>query len=354
MKQTLSASIALFLAACTAMSARDDNGNIPAGIITYSLPSTSITLEVEAIQEKFYAGPYAKFANKYLGITASEKDEVTYKLSGIKMTSHTEADNSTRYTLNTADKGAEATCLRLTNCGLISSSDGNVGMEQSWRFPLSTKGDFSEMGFTSNLTYEATTLYRTVKKESNYNKVAVQQNMVVEKSVEKRAAETADIIFSLRQKRMQIVTGDTDATYSGEAMAAAIAEISRLEKEYMTLFTGYTEYQTQTMSFDVIPEKDRENQLYIAFRISDAAGLLPADNISGKPVVMEIVPQAIEQPVLDKKDAKFNTKLPYVTYRIPAICNIKITDGVNLLLQGRLPIYQLGEEDTIPVNVHTK
>jgi hypothetical protein len=49
----------------------------PAGCVTYSLPSTVIALEVDAVQEKFYAGPYAKFAEKYLGIKARQKDEAT-------------------------------------------------------------------------------------------------------------------------------------------------------------------------------------------------------------------------------------------------------------------------------------
>ena len=36
----------------------------PEGYVTYSLPMTTITLDVEAVQETFYAGPYAKYAEK--------------------------------------------------------------------------------------------------------------------------------------------------------------------------------------------------------------------------------------------------------------------------------------------------
>ena len=36
----------------------------PEGFLTYSLPSTTISLDVEAVQEKFYAGPYARYAEK--------------------------------------------------------------------------------------------------------------------------------------------------------------------------------------------------------------------------------------------------------------------------------------------------
>ena len=40
----------------------------PKGVLSYSLPATSLVLEVEAVQENFYAGPYARYASKYLGI----------------------------------------------------------------------------------------------------------------------------------------------------------------------------------------------------------------------------------------------------------------------------------------------
>ena len=55
------------LAVCVSASAQK-KGKDPEGFLTYSLPSTTITLEVEALQEKFYSGPYAKYAEKYLGI----------------------------------------------------------------------------------------------------------------------------------------------------------------------------------------------------------------------------------------------------------------------------------------------
>ena len=37
-------------------------------------------------------------------------------------------------------------------------------------------------------------------------------------------------------------------------------------------------------------------------------------------------------------------------YRVPASCSIKLTDGVNVLLQSRVPVYQLGIESTFQIN----
>ena len=318
----------------------------PEGYVTYSLPMTTITLDVEAVQETFYAGPYAKYAEKYLGIKPRLKDETTVQLTQIKMSPYVEADQSSRYSLFVKKGSLNPSVFSLSSAGLVTFADAKFADETVWRFPVKSGGDFSGKGVSSNLTSEAATLYKNEKKESAYNRVSVQQNMIVEKTLEQKAAETAYTILDLRRQRLQIVTGDTDATYSGEAMGAAIEELARLEEEYMTLFVGYSEFQTQRMRFDVVPEAARENQMYIAFRISDKSGLVPADDMTGRPVVMEIQAQVFEKVAAEKEQ-----KGEVVRYRIPAICTVKIKNGADLLLQSRVPVYQLGQESSLPVTV---
>lgn len=320
----------------------------PEGYVTYSLPMTTISLDVEAVQETFYAGPYARFAEKYLGVKPRMKDETTVQLTQIRMTPLVEADQSRRYSVNIKKGTLNPSVFSLSSAGLVTFADANFGAETVWRFPVRSEGDFSGKGVSSNLTSESATLYRNEKKESAYNRVAVQQNMVVEKTLEQKAAETAGTILELRRQRLQIVTGDTDATYSGEAMGAAIEELARLEQEYMTLFVGYSEYQTQQMRFEVIPEAGRETQMYIAFRVSDKNGLVPADDMTGRPVVMEIVPQTFEQTGVKKISGEV------VHYRIPAICTVKLKNGADLLLQSRIPVCQLGQESSVPAAVAVK
>lgn len=339
-KRLLTLIVALMPLAASAQTNAD-----PEGYVTYSLPKTTISLEVEAVLETFYAGPYAKYAEKYLGIKPRMKDETAVQLSQIKMTPYVEADQNCRYSVLVKKGTLNPSVFSLSSAGLVTFADAKFADETVWRFPVKSDGDFSGKGVSSNLTSEATTLYRNEKKESAYNRVSVQQNMVVEKSLEQKAAETAATILDLRRQRLQIVTGDTDATYSGEAMGAAIGELARLEQEYMTLFVGYSEFQTQQMRFDVVPEAGRENQMYIAFRISDKNGLVPADDMTGRPVVMEIQPQAFE-----KVQAK-EQKGEVVRYRIPAVCTVKIKNGADLLLQSRVPVYQLGQESSLPVTV---
>lgn len=321
----------------------------PQGHLTYSLPSTVIMLEVEAVQENFYAGPYAKYAEKYLGIKARQKDESTIHLTEVRMIPLVEADQSRRYSINFEKGQVEAEFLKLSSQGLVSFADAKYGDAPQWRFPKSGQGDFSERGVSSNLTSESATLY--------YNGGAVKQNMLVGKTTEQKAAESAEMILKLREQRLQIVTGDTDATYSGEAMGAAIAELTRLEQEHMMLFTGYSESQVQKMRFEVVPSAEQENQMYVAFRLSDTDGLVPADKVTGKPVIMQIIPQEFMVPeasVVNEKGKKKTVSEVLAYYRIPAVCTVKLMDGAELLLQSRMPIYQLGQESSLPVNVKLK
>ena len=113
----------------------------------------------------------------------------------------------------------------------------------------------------------------------------------------------------------------------------------------MSLFTGYSEYSLQKMNYEVVPSKDNENQIYVAFRISDSKGLVPADDLSGKPYLLEFVYEPVAAPA-GKQSASGGT---LAHYRVPASCNVRLSDGVNVLLQSRMPVYQLGIESTFPL-----
>lgn len=336
------AALCLLLPCSMTVSAQDT----PAGTVAYALPQTSISLEVEAVQEQFHAGPYARFAEKYLGIEAEQEDRTSYSLSNIKLTPCIEADPAARYSV-VLPESAGNTFLQMTAQGLISISDGGFGKESVWRFPAMGDGGFSEKGLSSNLTTESGTLYRSTKGKDEFNRITVSQDIVVAKSLEQKAQEAADIILKLRKTRIQIVTGDTDATYSGEAMGAAIDELSRLEQEYLSLFIGCSEYQTQKVRYDVVPANDSRNHVYVAFRMSESQGLVPADDPTGKPYILDITEEGLTTPVLNGRGSASKNAL---LYRVPCICNVRLTDGVNLIMQTRIPIYQYGATSSFPLN----
>lgn len=376
MKQigTLITALALTCSVAATLSAQNINRlekgqPAPDGVVVYSLPLTTVRLDVEAVCETYTPGPYCQWAKKYLGIDVPQEASTSYTLSRIRMTPYLEADRSCSYVVNLdgmLGEASPASFFEFSSQGLLLLSDENKGNVNSWRFPSMAPGSGTLASeATANLTSTETTLYRSVRTEGGgYDRVAVRQSQVVEKSTEKKAQEAASMILSLRENRLNIITGNTDATFSGDALRAAVEEIGRLEEEYMRLFIGTVSSSVQAMSFDVVPASGPEEELTMAFRISDSHGLLPPDDITGRPVVMEIVPEDAEdfyseQVVGEVEAAKPRAKHEAalrgnIYYRVPAICSVRIVDGQNLILKSRIPVYQKGQDLSFPVHVLVK
>lgn len=328
----------------------------PAGTVVYSLPSTTLQLKVTAEHESFVAGPYAKFAQKYLGINAREENAETFTLKSIELIPYVEADANFSMAINLgSSKNANASFLGFSSQGLVVMSDANSAKSDSWRFrTMVDNARFEKLGISSNLANQTTTLYKSVMTSEGLEKVPVQQKQIVEKSIEKKAEETAAMIYKLRQKRVDIVSGDTDATYSGEAMGAALKEIARLEEEYLSLFIGKSLRDEQVVAFDVNPKVDNPKQMYIAFRISETQGLLPATNISGRPIVVEFMQEAEPISQTAVTEMPQNSLRGKIFYRKPVVVLAKIIDGQNVIMQTRVPVYQFGRLLSYPIDLLLK
>lgn len=311
-------------------------------VLSYALPRTVLTFNVTATQNIFYAGPYAKYAQKYLGIEVGLEDQSSFNITEVSLKTASEADQSKRYTVS-LNSDSRVAFLQMTSQGLISTSPEASGTESAWAFPTGTRQDFAAKGIPSNLTSTSNTLY------DKAGAMVVQRSLVVEKSLEDKAREVAEMIFKIRENKYNILVGDTDATYSGEAMKATIDELTRMENDYLTLFTGYSQTSTQKASFELIPSAEAPKQLYVVFRLSDNDGLRPADDVSGRPLFVELIPEEIAQApevVVDPKKMKLEQE---VVYRIPAICTVRLSDGSSTLLNARIPIHQLGNDEKYPI-----
>lgn len=355
LKKSLLVAATVFAAATVNAQILTPGEQIPQGAIIYSLPSTTISLKVTADHESFVAGPYAAFAQKYLGIDARKNSAETYTIESIEMLPYIEADPAMSVAVNLgSSKTASANFLNFCSQGLVVTSDSYTGKPAAWRFPsVVNNSEFANSAVASNLANQSTTLYKSVKTAGGLERVPVQQTQVVEKSVEKKAEETANMIFKLREKRIEIITGETDATYSGEAMAAALNEITRLEQEYLSMFIGKSIVDQQTVVFDVVPSANNAKQMYIAFRISDTQGLLPANNVSGRPIVLEFVTDGENISATQMSDAVAASR-GKVAYRKPVTVIAKLVDGQNTIMQSRVPVYQFGKILGFPIDVAAK
>ena len=307
--------------------------------VSYSLPQTTVTVEVDAVQESFFAGPYAPYAKKFLGIDVRRTDSFRSYLKEVRIVTRVEADPSARYTVDT--KGAEERFLALSSQGLVSFQDKLEAGDLVWRFSPQPEADFGTRGVTAQTRTEIRTTWQEVETDTAFVRIPVEEAYQVDKTPELKAQEAADLILKARKERFNISTGNTDATFSGEALGAALAELDRVEKEYLTLFTGYTVTREQSGSFDVIPSAKARKQTYPAFHLSDREGLVHV----GGDTVFSLEFEPVEMPAAENAKESRST----VHYRIPAVCNVKLTSEGKTLFLTRFPVYQLGRECLYPL-----
>ena len=302
----------------------------------YYLPSTTITVEVEAEQETFFAGPYAAFAKKLLNIDVRRADEVTSRVLSATISTKVEADRKSA-TMLEADVPE---LMVLSAQGLVSFGEKSE-LGATWRFLPPMRSDFTDKGITGDSKEVKRVVYKVVPTDTSFVRVPVEQVFTESKSLEDKAREAADHILTLRQQRLDIATGNTDATFSGAALADALKELRMMEEEYLTLFRGYSQVRTIEASFDVIPQAGLKSQRYLAFRTDPERGLV--SNGRGTPYYIELEPEGImreESPSSAKKAAK----TAQIRYRIPMICKLTLTEDGRPLVETRIPVYQLGKE----------
>lgn len=323
--------------------------------IVYCLPRTVVSIKVDVARAITIPGPYAPFAQKYLGISNAAVQEIEeYSIASISIDEKPESDPTSLYSAFLNDK---STCnfFQVVNSGIIipvsdfgtfSSTKINLSKE------ISRVVDFKDLSVNPFIAEEKSTFYSKVQRDSSFVRVPVQKSMIIERNIEEKAKEASDFIFSLRKKRMEFITIDVDNPFDGDALKYMFSEINRLENEYLSLFIGksYTETVSKTILYT--PSKP-EGESSIAFRFSLSKGILASNDLSGNPILVEIEPEAIPESyssffnlmALNSDKNKFDQ----IYYRIPINALVKISDGKNELASKRLLIYQYGPTVKLPV-----
>lgn len=103
---------------------------------------------------------------------------------------------------------------------------------------------------------------------------------------EEQAASTAEMIFSLRKHRLDLITGEAGENVFGAGLKAALDEIARIEKECLDMFYGAKSVTEKVYTFDITITPDKSE--YMVCRFSDDMGIVAVDDLSGKPIVVKV------------------------------------------------------------------
>ena len=321
----------------------------------YSLPRTVIDINVDVARTVTIPGPYAAYAQKYLGIsdvTTQEKEE--YSILSINIGTKSESDPAALYSVFFNDQSL-SDFFQVINSGIVIpvGEFKTVSATNSNLLPGAPHDvSFKDLSTSPFIAEEKSTFYSKVQRDSSFVRVPVQKSMIVERNIEEKAKEASDFIFSLRKKRVEFLTIDVDHPFDGEALKLMFAEINRLENEYLALFIGKSSTETVSKTIRYIPTKS-DGESSIAFRYSVSKGIVASNDLSGNPILIDIEPEAIPESyngffssmAINSDKNRFDQ----VYYRIPINAMVKVSDGKNELASRRLLIYQYGPTAKLPV-----
>lgn len=335
----------------------------------YALPKNVVRVTFDVKQIENFQGPYAKYAKKYLNISEGVifEDDLYYEITDVNLKRYSMADSSQFYAISFSSY-VDFPELQLNEDGVILACNHNENITgydiapcQTVRPAMeTTEYSFTDLGVKPFMKEETQTLYRMVPTDSTPVKESYQHTSVKQTTEEQNAKEAAAFITKLRKRKFKLLSGQFEEVnpVHGEAMAAMIQSLDKLEKKYVELFVGKVVGNTQRFYFDYVPsDRDGAEQKILCW-FSPQEGIQDskpdARKTSFEPILLKSTPVgALPEPKIKMMDnsQKSPTPIKYgLYYRLPGRMDIVLQQFDKVLAKQQIQIAQKGK--VVPLPVH--
>ena len=287
--------------------------------LTYSLPTTHLCVQIKAEHVVRQAGPYYKYAKKYLGTTdVVTTDSEEWNLTDVQVSSFG-VPSDDRYLMQFKSGSAPF---------VLTTADGVLLAMNTEKVEVPEKVQFGRM-------IEEATASKTAASKS------LPGELLVSESTAKRAEIAAQMIYQIRESRTNYATGEVDHMPDGNALKIIMQQLDEQEAALTALFVGSITRGSAVRNYDVeVDTVDFKSQ--VIARISDFNGIVEQSDLSGEPVSLSMtITDGPELPVNDKGEVK---KLPKnaLIYTIPGKARFTVSYKGKDLVTETLGVAQLG------------
>jgi hypothetical protein len=291
--------------------------------VTYFLPKTMLIVHANYSKTTQKAGPYAKYAEKYLGVKDQSvvlEDKTYYTLNKVTVENRGVVDKDASYLVEFKSK-TTSPFVYLTEDGLICTINAEYIPESD-----------------NNKT--------TVSKQIPQLPAPPSHSVYTEEylqagSISKMAEVAARQIYKLRDSRTDLLTGNADnAPRDGEGMKIVLANLEAQEKTLTELFMGTTTVESFDKDFEIAPASNIDKE--VLFRFSKYFGMVDKDDLSGSPVYINIknLEDSETQEIVDPKR---KAKEPQsIVYNLPGKAAVEVFYGINSIYKNTFSIVQFG------------
>lgn len=271
--------------------------------LVYTLPRTSLRIDVDVRRVVKKAGPFYQYAKKYIGTDNVVKaDREIWSITDVRVTPIGLSDASRRFLMQ----------LKANSPVTMTVADNNMLLAINAPATIDTNIEDSDTELV------------VVKEGSDVEEFLqyVGEDYLASTSTAKRAQNLSEQLVEIRDNRNALTRGTADNMPSdGRQLELMLDNMQRQERAITAAFAGSEEVSEQTVSYYFTPSEDGKTVL---FRMSDFAGPVEADNYAGSPVELVVnVTERGELPVDAKGEVK---KLPKdaVIYCIPGRASVTL------------------------------
>ncbi|MDE5793362.1 MAG: DUF4831 family protein [Muribaculaceae bacterium] len=288
--------------------------------LVYSLPTTALEVEVTATHQVGKKGPYYLYAKKSIGTDkAIAEDYEKWEITDVKVTPYGVPDAGTQYLMQL--RPGALTSITVDPNGMLLAINKEV--EAPKRIVANGEGAEKVKWPTGNEYLDF-----------------VDEDFVASKSSAKQAQLLAESLMEVRDAKLALTRGTADnMPADGKQMELMLASLGEQEASLNAAFTGTLTTETVTRKFTFIPEKDAKE---ILFRMSDFAGFVDADDLSGDPVYIQIESVNEASLPLDAKGEPKKLPKNAVIYNIPGSAQVSISLLGKKLYDKEIQMSQFG------------
>lgn len=283
--------------------------------IVYNLPKTEYEVTVTIQKKKFTPGELAPWAAKYLSKTVGTKEESTAEITKVEIEAIGVPDASKQY-LITFDKHITAPFVSLAPGNLLYSINGDeVPVEDAPR-----------------------SLSKLINPDRQMPALPREYSLAL--TDYKRAEIAATYLYEIREKAMNIVSGEVEEMpKDGESMRLILGKLQQEEQRALRLFEGDTLTTVEQRTWRIEPgADDRTTPL---FRFSNSWGIVSDSDATGVPASLQV--KVLERaPELEPKELERREKAGGIIYNLPGMAEVSLVVGPYQYGRVRLPLTQAG------------
>lgn len=290
--------------------------------LVYSLPTTrlSVTLEAEITEKK--PGEFHKYAKKYLNISNPiSKDEWSATLKSAVVSTFGVPNQDERYAVQFKNG---------TDPYMLLSSD-NVPLA------INTTKTYSEPDVELPESQDA----KPTPLQTPAARQVITEEMMQSQSTAKRAELAASELFEIRQTRSDLISGQAEQMPpDGKSLQLMLDNLEAQEKALMAMFVGTVSTRTQVETYTVNPAGDIKN--LVLARISPTDGIVGANDLSGTPVYLNLsITQRGHMPKNEKGETLESPKNG-LAYCIPGKADVDVSYDDRTYFDRSLTFAQFG------------